>query len=114
APQTSFGLGTKYRILPDLSVDVDFNFYDNLYGQVDPEDVVGAALEGEVYETEKLDGFGVVEAGLSYIFRFAAQRLKFRCNVFNVFNKEYFGRKDGFGYYYGLGTTWNAALTYGF
>lgn len=114
APQTSFGLGTKYKILSDLSVDVDFNFYDNLYGQVDPEDVVGAVLEGEVYEAEKLDGFGVVDAGLSYTIRFGGQHLKFRGNVFNVFNKEYFGRKDGFGYFYGLGTTWNAGLTYSF
>ncbi|HWK56165.1 MAG TPA: carboxypeptidase-like regulatory domain-containing protein [Parapedobacter sp.] len=114
APQTSFGLGTKYNILSDLSVDVDFNFYDNLYGQVDPEDVVGAVLAGEVYATEKLDGFGIVDAGLSYTFRLNAQRLKFRGNVYNIFNKEYFGRKDGFGYFYGLGTTWNAALTYSF
>lgn len=114
APQTSFGLGTKYNILRDLSVDVDFNFYDNLYAQVDPEDVVGAVLDGEIYAAEKLDGFGVVDAGLSYTFRFGAQRLKFRGNVYNLFNKEYFGRKDGFGYFYGLGTTWNAGLTYSF
>lgn len=114
APQTSLGLGTKYNILPDLSIDVDFNFYDNLYGQVDPEDVVGAALDNEVYAPEKLDGFGVVDAGLSYTFRFGMQRLKFRGNVYNVFNNEYFGRKDGYGYFYGLGTTWNAGLTYSF
>ncbi|WP_436832397.1 TonB-dependent receptor [Parapedobacter sp. DT-150] len=114
APQTSFGLGTKYNILPDLSVDVDFNFYDNLYAQVEPENVVGAVLEGEVYEPEKLDSFGVVDAGLTYRFRIGTQALKFRGNVYNVFNKEYFGRKDGFGYFYGLGTTWNAGLTYSF
>lgn len=114
AAQTSFGLGTKYNILPDLYVDVDFNFYDNLYGQVDPENVVEAALDGDVYEAEKLDPFGVVDAGLTYNFRIGAQQLKFRGNVFNLFNKEYIGRRDGFGYYYGLGTTWNASLTYSF
>lgn len=114
APQTSFGLGTKYDILPDLSIDVDVNFYDNLYAQVEPEDVVGAVLDGEIYAPEKLDGFGVVDAGLSYTFRFGTQRLRFRGNVYNLFNKEYFGRKDGFGYFYGLGTTWNAGLTYSF
>lgn len=114
AAQTSFGLGTKYDILSDLSVDVDFNFYDNLYGQVDPEDVVDAVLEGEVYEAEKLDSFGVVDAGLSYTFRFGTQRLKLRGNVMNLFNKEYIGRRDGYGYFYGLGTTWNTSLTYSF
>jgi len=114
APQTSFGLGTKYNILSDLSVDVDFNFYTDLYAQVDPENVVEAVLEDEVYKPEKLDGFGVVDAGLTYAFNIGTQRLKLRGNVLNLFNKEYFGRKDGFGYFYGLGTTWNASLTYSF
>lgn len=114
APQTSFGLGTKYNILPELSVDVDFNFYTNLYAQVEPENVVGAVLDGEVYEAEKLDGFGLVDAGLTYAFNIGTQRLKLRGNVLNLFDKEYFGRKDGFGYFYGLGTTWNASLTYSF
>lgn len=114
APQTSFGLGTKYDILTGLSVDVDFNFYTNLYGQVDPENVVGAVLDNEVYVPEKLAGFGVVDAGVTYSFNIGTERLKLRGNVFNLFNKEYFGRKDGFGYFYGLGTTWNASLTYSF
>lgn len=114
AAQTSFGLGTRYNILSDLYVDVDFNFYDNLYAQVDPENVVDAALEGEAYQEEKLNSFGVVDAGLTYNFNIGAQRLKFRGNVFNLFNKEYIGRKDGFGYFYGLGTTWNASVTYSF
>jgi len=114
AAQTSFGLGTKYNILNDLAVDVDFNFYDNLYANVNAEDVVASALEGEVYEPEKLNSFGVVDAGLTYRFRIGTQYMKFRGNVKNLFNKEYIGRRDAFGYFYGLGTTWNAGLTYSF
>ncbi|MEC3879846.1 TonB-dependent receptor [Parapedobacter sp. 10938] len=114
AAQASFGLGTRYAILNDLSVDVDFNFYDNLYGNVDTEDVVESALEGTVYQSEKLKSFGIVDAGVSYTFHIGVQQLKFRGNVKNLFNQEYIGRKDAFGYFYGLGTTWNAGLTYSF
>ncbi|WP_257656444.1 TonB-dependent receptor [Parapedobacter lycopersici] len=114
AAQTSFGFGTEYDILENLSIDANYNFYDNLYAQVEAADVVGAALEGEVYAPEKLDAFGTFDAGLTYLFRVGSQQLKFRGNVLNLFNTTYFGRKDGFGYYYGLGTTWNAGLTYSF
>ena len=114
AAQTSAGLGTRYSILDDLSIDVDFNFYDDLYGNVDAEDVVESALEGTVYQSEKLKSFGIVDAGLSYTFHIGVQQLRFRSNVKNLFNKEYIGRKDAFGYFYGLGTTWNAGLTYTF
>ncbi|PPL00384.1 Outer membrane receptor proteins, mostly Fe transport [Parapedobacter indicus] len=114
AAQTSFGFGTEYDILENLSVDANYNFYDRLYAQVEAEDVVGAALEGEIYAPERLDSFGVFDAGLTYTFRIGNQPIKFRGNVLNLFNTKYFGRKDGFGYYYGLGTTWNAGLTYSF
>ncbi|WP_257667843.1 TonB-dependent receptor [Parapedobacter tibetensis] len=114
AAQTSFGLGTRYDILEELSIDVDYNFYSNLYEQVNASSVIDAVLDGEVYSPEKLDSFGVLDAGVSYTFNIGAQRLKFRGNVMNILNQEYFSRKTGNGYYYGLGTTWNAGLTYSF
>lgn len=114
AAQTSFGLGTKYAITDDLSIDIDYNFYANLYEQVNASSVIGAVLKGEVYKPEKLDSFGVLDAGVSYIFHIGTEQLKFRGNVFNLFNQEYFSRKTSNGYYYGLGTTWNAGLTYSF
>src|SRR5690606_20076544 len=114
AAQTAFGFSTEYNILDDLSIDASYNFYDHLYAQVEAEDVVGAALDGEVYAPERLDSFGVFDAGLTYTFHIGLQQLKFRGNVMNLFNTEYFSRRDGFGYYYGLGTTWNAGLTYSF
>ena len=114
AAQTSFGFSTEYNILENLSIDASYNFYDHLYAQVEAADVVGSALEGKVYAPERLDSFGLVDAGLTYTFHIGVQQLKFRGNVMNLFNTEYFSSRDGFGYYYGLGTTWNAGLTYSF
>src|SRR5690606_7505323 len=39
AAQTSVGLGVKYYILPEFSVDADFNHYSRLYGNVDVADI---------------------------------------------------------------------------
>lgn len=115
AAQTSLGLGVKYFILPHFSVDADFNHYSRLYGNVNVSDIISASLNNEVYQSEKLDGYNVVDAGLSYDFLLRnGKNLKFRGNVRNLFNEEYFSRKDGYGYFYGLGTTWNAGLTYSF
>ncbi|GAA4148435.1 TonB-dependent receptor [Sphingobacterium kyonggiense] len=115
AAQTTFGLGVKYYILPQFSIDVDYNHFANLYGNVDIKDVIASSLKNEVYQSEKLDNFNLVDAGLSYTFKMKnEQRLKFRGNVKNLLNENYFSRKDAFGYFYGLGTTWNAGLTYSF
>lgn len=115
AAQTSFGLGAKYFILPQFSLDADFNHYSRLYGNVDVSDIITASLNNEVYQSEKLTSYNVVDAGLSYNFLLRnGNNLKFRGNVRNLFNEEYFSRKDAYGYFYGLGTTWNAGLTYSF
>ncbi|GGH17094.1 TonB-dependent receptor [Sphingobacterium alkalisoli] len=115
AAQTTAGFGAKYYILPQLSIDADLNHYARLWGDVNINNAIKARLVGEEYQPEKLDDFTTVDAGLSYTFKIRnGQNLKFRGNVKNIFNEEYFSRRDGFGYFYGLGTTWNAGLTYSF
>lgn len=115
AAQTSVGLGVKYYILPEFSVDADFNHYSRLYGNVDVADIITASLNDQVYQSEELDSYNIVDAGLSYNFLLRnGKTLKFRGNVRNLLDEKYFSRKDGYGYFYGLGTTWNAGLTYSF
>ncbi|MBE8721020.1 TonB-dependent receptor [Sphingobacterium pedocola] len=115
AAQTTAGLGAKYFILPNFSIDADFNYYARLYANVDIEDVIESSLAGSVYQPEELDGFKTVDGGLSYSFKLRdGQSIKFRGNVKNIFNEKYFARADANGYVYGLGTTWNAGLTYSF
>jgi hypothetical protein len=114
APQTSFGFGFKYNIVGGLTVDADYNIYDDLYGFVDAEDVVDAAQAGVVYQAERLPAYSVLDAGITYKFDFGGNNFTFRANCYNATNEMYLGQKDSFGYYYGNGRTWNASLRYDF
>ena len=114
APQTSFGLGLNIDILENLSVDGTYNLYTELYEFVDPADVAEAALAGGQYESVRLPAYTLADAGLTYKFEIGGQELTFRGNVYNVFNEAYINQRDAFGYYLGIGRTWNASLRYNF
>jgi len=114
APQTSFGLGFKYDITDNFSIDSDFNIYTDLYGFVDAEDVIDSALDGEVYQAERLPAYTLWDAGLAYKFNFGENKITVRANVYNLTNDIYLNQKDSFGYFYGNGRTWNASIRYDF
>lgn len=114
APQTSMGLGFFYKITDNLSVDTDYNVYTDLYEFVDTEDVTDAAEEGKIYQPESLGNYDLVDAGLTYKFKFGENKITFRGNVKNVFNSPYISQRNNFGYYLGIGRTWNASIRYNF
>ncbi len=114
APQTSFGFGFKYNVIGGLTVDADYNIYTDLYGFVDSNDVVEAALNNEVYEAERLPAYSLLDAGISYKFMFGSNDFTVRANCYNVTNEAYLSQKDSFGYFYGNGRTWNASIRYDF
>ena len=114
APQVSAGLGTSYHY-KGFRAYLDFNYYTKLYGFVDIEKMAVASIEGKTYESEKLDGYGLVDLGASYKFFLKGyQGLILRGNIYNLFNNSYISSKDSYGYYYGTGTTFNMSLTYEF
>ena len=114
APQTSFGFGLVYDVCEGLSFDLDYNLYTDLYEFVDVEDVVDAALNGRTYEADRLPAYTLADAGVTYGFDLGANRMTFRANVNNLFNSAYIGQRDNFGYYLGIGRTFNASLRYNF
>ncbi len=114
APQTSFGAGLSVKICDGLTVDGDYNIYTDLYGFVDTDDVVEAAQNGERYQAERQPAYTLGDAGLTYKFMLGGQRLTFRGNVYNVFNEAYINQRDQFGYYLGVGRTYNASLRLNF
>lgn len=109
AAQTSFGLGSAIDIVKGLSFDFDLNYYARVYPTLTPK----SALSLSSQQTP-LDPYALVDAGLTYIFKFGAQNLKFRANAYNVFNTPYTAQINGSNYYLGNGRTWNAAVTYQF
>ncbi|RKD92091.1 TonB-dependent receptor [Mangrovibacterium diazotrophicum] len=115
APQFSGGISTSYDIIMNkFIVDLDWNYYDKLYEDVDAADVAEASLNGESYEPEEINSYGLINMGATYKFNLANSNFNLRANVYNLFDKEYFTQKDSYGYMYGLGTTFNVALRYNF
>lgn len=122
AAQTTFGLGAKYKILPNLSIDADYRYYQNLYANVQRK------------ENLELPSFGLVDAGISYGLNLTDKnRLSFRVNVNNLFDTEYIsqsntanqltGAEGETAYkgintsnqvYFGYGRTWNASVKFTF
>jgi len=82
AAQTSFGLGLDYNITKDLRLDIDYNYYANLYSNI-----------GVGTESLQLPSFGILDFGASYNFKLANnQLLTLRANVFNLTGTEYISR----------------------
>lgn len=108
APQTSFGFGTFVRVTETLSLDADYNIYSNLYGQVNPLDVVNASEIGETYQAESLPSYTLLDAGITY----RKGKVTLRGNVYNVFNTSYINQADSFGVFLGVGRTYNVSLRY--
>ena len=121
AAQTTFGLGAKYKILPNLSVDADYRYYQDLYANRQEK------------ENLMLPSFALVDAGVSYGLNLSGKnRLSFRFNVNNLFNVEYIsqsntaikvddtttatykGLDDRNQVYFGYGRTWNASVKFTF
>ncbi|GAA4116696.1 TonB-dependent receptor [Aquimarina addita] len=114
APQSSFGIGGYFNITDNLSIDTDYNIYTGLYGFVDPEDVATASIDGETYQAERLPSYDLVDAGITYKLNFGDDKIIFRGNVKNVFNSPYINQLNNFGYFLGIGRTWNASISYNF
>lgn len=114
APQNSFGVGIRGNIINNLSFDLDYNIYTDLYEFVDPEDVAADALVGRTYEAVRLPAYTLADAGITYVFNLGDNKLTFRGNVYNLFNEAYINQRDAFGYYLGIGRTWNVSMRYNF
>ena len=114
APQTSFGVGLDWDATDRLTLYSSFNYFDDFYGFVDVEDVIQAGVDGEAYEAEELNSYGLLDLGLSYDFTLGGKNVLFRANVYNLLDKDYVNQKDAYGYFKGNGTTWNASFQYRF
>ena len=93
---------------------MDYNIFTDLYEFVDVEDVVDAALAGEKYESVRLPAYTLADAGLTYRFSLGDNPMVFRANVYNLFNTAYINQRNAFGYYLGIGRTFNASIRYNF
>ncbi|MDC0096973.1 TonB-dependent receptor, partial [bacterium] len=114
APQTSFGGGVVWNICNGLSFDADYNIYTDLYAAINADDVVESAQAGERAQSDRIDGYGLFDLGLTYKFMFGGNKLTLRTNLYNALNEDYITRQDNYGVGIGNGRTYNASLRYNF
>lgn len=123
AAQTTWGLGAKYEIFKNFSIDADWRTYDKLYSNVSARK-----------ENLELPSYDLVDAGLSYkllVGKDKKNSVGFRFNMNNVFDEVYLSElttankansgdttwnginvtNSGF---FGLGRTWNFTIRYNF
>jgi hypothetical protein len=122
--QTSFGVGINYNITRDLDVYVDYNYYDNLYGNSSPFSDADAI---------ELPSYGLLDMGIGYKFLLSnGQVIRLRANMYNVLDELYIaysrnndapdaddannweGVNKSNSVHWGLGRTWNVSARYSF
>lgn len=91
AAQTTFGLGLDYEIISGLRMDLDWNYYDNLYANLSNINDTDGDM---IADTElKLPSFSLLDFGVSYAFSLNnGQLLTLRANIYNVLGEEYISR----------------------
>jgi hypothetical protein len=85
AAQTSFGLGFEYEFLPQANIRADYNYYDRLFADFDPNDRNSA----DVPNPWEVPAYGLVDAGLTYGFDLGGMDATFIANVNNLFDTRY-------------------------
>lgn len=136
AAQTTMGIGAKWNLGSGLSIDGQANFFENLFASYAPDDRDEEELRG--VQALRLPNFTLVDAGLTWQFKFAGLDSKLRVNVNNLFDVLYvteaFDNPDpdqpninddrdsdaynallmGTNGWYGFGRTWNATFKVNF
>ena len=115
--QTTAAIGLDWEVLEKTHFTVDFNYYDNLYAQYDPND---RGSEGP--QAWKAPDYSTFDAGLRYNFKIGDFDTTLLGIVNNVFNTEYIAdARDGSGstantalVWFGFGRTYNVSAKINF
>lgn len=109
APQFTAGLTARAKVMQGLTIDVNAKHFGNHY----PNDI-DFNTTPQTGNFPKLDSFELVDFGLTYDFTIGGEKLTFRGNVFNVFDKRGIQDTDAFGFFPIQGRTFNTSLRYFF
>ncbi len=120
--QTTLGVGTDIDLGNGLALTAQWFYFDNLYASYDPADRDDSALAG--IQALELPSYGLVDAGMTWKFKFAGLDARANVNINNLFDTEYIAEaQDRYragdstdklindtGGWFGFGRTWNAGL----
>jgi outer membrane receptor protein involved in Fe transport len=88
AAQTTAALGIDYEVLPRFSINPVLNYFDNLYGNLNPTSLTTADNKGAI----KLPGYEVLDLNLNYTWIVGNKKqnsLNFTLNIANLLDKTY-------------------------
>lgn len=126
--QTSMAIGANYEVLPGLRIRGDWNYFDNLYADFDPNDRLVVRDEtGEIDESARGEqaweapAYGLFDAGFTYNFKFGEFDAVFNANINNLLDTTYIadardsdGTAAGADVWYGFGRTYSFGLKINF
>lgn len=117
AAQTTAALGMDWKIMDKTHLTLDYNYFDNLYADYDPN---SRGSKGP--QAWEAPSYSTVDFSLRYGFDFAGFDATLTGRMNNVFNTEYIADAlDGSGsvantalVWYGFGRTFNVGLKFAF
>ena len=109
APQFTAGMGFDAKLTTGLSIDARIKYRDNHYEFTNENTSI------EDYKGDQLGSYALTNAGITYRFSLGnSNKMTFRANMFNVFDKVAIQQTDRFGYFTTGGRTFNASMRYEF
>lgn len=117
AAQTTFALGTSYKLAPKSKIFLDYNYAGDMYSSYDVTNRGSADLP----DVWKVPAFGLFDIGLSHSFEMGPFNAVLNGKINNAFNTEYISDSDDVGgtsstalVYYGAGRTYSVGLRVNF
>ena len=116
--QNTYALGADLEVFEGTSLRVDWNYYDQLYADFDPN----SKSSEEIIQPWEIPAYGLTDLGLTHEFEFGAFDAMLIANLNNVFDAEYvsFARDGGTGsymnskVYYGWGRSFTVGVKLNF
>lgn len=87
AAQTTASVSAGYEIITGLKVRGTYNYAGNLYANFTPENRTNKAQAG--VQAWELPSYGLLDGMLSYTLKYGGNKITFRLNVDNIFDKMY-------------------------
>jgi len=122
AAQTTFGIRAEYRLPRGVSIDAEYQYFDNLYANFNPL-VRNELVDGAVYDPLELPSYGLMNAGLTYTFKVVGVDARLRLDGYNLLDELYVAEandvapdqtlQDATGFF-GWGRTWTVGLRVAF
>nr|WP_321221736.1 TonB-dependent receptor [uncultured Psychroserpens sp.] len=117
AAQTTFALGTNYKLTAKTTFTVDYNYFADIYADYDPSNRTTPGPDAW-----KLPDYGIFDAALRHEFKFGSFDAALTGRINNVFDTEYIAdARDGADsdvftsrVYYGFGRTFSVGAKLNF